>query len=398
MLGGAGRRLVKADHGRADDLSMTPTQPRRRRAALAARGRAVVACLLCGGLLLAVPGAARAETADEAQQRADAAADRLAALQQQVDEARAEYQQALTGLAGAVTRELDADEQAALSATAALNAQQDRAAAVRALEQSGGSFALLEGVLTATSPSELAARWKQSTEVVALLADAADTESTRADLHAREAATSDRRTRQVMVTVSDVESAMDRLDAALREQQQVLDTLDARARALARAERAEARIEAERAAAAAAASSAASTATAGGIPKNFLALYQAAATTCPGLAWPVLAAVGQVESGHGSNMGPSSAGAMGPMQFLPSTFAAYAVDGDGNGVADIWNPADAIYSAANYLCANGAGTGPRGLYTALWHYNHADWYVLMVVEVAGQIARRFGEPVPVAID
>ena len=84
------------------------------------------------------------------------------------------------------------------------------------------------------------------------------------------------------------------------------------------------------------------------------------------------------------------------MQFLPSTFAAYAVDGDGDGDKDIWDPADSIYSAANYLCANGAGNGPRGLYNALWNYNHADWYVQMVASIAAQIARRFGEPVPIA--
>lgn len=375
---------------------MSPTQPMRRRAALAARGRVALACLVVGAVIAVVPGAARAESADEAQARADAAAARLESLQQQVDRARAEYERALHGVAGAVTRELDADEQATLAGLAALNARQDRAAAVRALEQSGGSFGMLEGVLTATSPSELAARWKQSTEVVDLLATAADGERVRADLLARKAAVSERRTDRVMVTVSDVEAAFARLDSALREQQQVLDTLDARARELAQAERAEARIAAERAAAAAAATDVASSATAGGIPQNFLALYQAAATTCPGLPWPVLAAVGQVESGHGSNMGPSSAGAMGPMQFLPSTFAGYAVDGDRDGVADIWNPADAIYSAARYLCANGGGNGPQGLYNALWRYNHADWYVLMVVEVAGQIARRFGQPVPVA--
>lgn len=375
---------------------MSPTQPTRRRAAVAARVRVGVACLLCAAVAVAVPGGARAESADQAQERARVAADRLQVLQRQVDQARADYEQALRGVAGAVTREVDAEEQAMLAGLASLNARQDRAAAVRALEQSGGSFGMLEGVLTATSPSELAARWKQSTEVVALLATAADSERVRADLLARRAAVSERRTQRVMVTVADVEAALDRLDAALREQQQVLDTLDARARELARAERAEARIAAERAAAAAAASSVASTATAGGIPRNFLALYQAAAVTCPGLPWPVLAAVGQVESGHGSNMGPSSAGAMGPMQFLPSTFAGYAVDGDGDGVADIWNPADAIYSAARYLCANGGGRGPQGLWNALWRYNHADWYVLMVVEVAGQIARRFGQPVPVA--
>ena len=56
------------------------------------------------------------------------------------------------------------------------------------------------------------------------------------------------------------------------------------------------------------------------------------------------------------------------MQFLPSTFAAYAVDGNHDGVTDIWNPADAIFSGAHYLCANGAGN-PNKLYTAIWHYN-----------------------------
>ena len=87
---------------------------------------------------------------------------------------------------------------------------------------------------------------------------------------------------------------------------------------------------------------------------------------------------------------------MGPMQFLPSTFAAYAVDGDGDGVADIWNPADSIYTAARYLCANGAGGGPGPLYNAIWRYNHADWYVQMVMNVAAGIARNFGEPIPTA--
>jgi membrane-bound lytic murein transglycosylase B len=199
-----------------------------------------------------------------------------------------------------------------------------------------------------------------------------------------------------MVVIDDVQAAYARLDSLLNEQEQVLATLDAEASRLAKAERVQARIEAERAAAAAAATSASSEATAGGVPKSYLALYQSAAATCSGLPWTVLAAIGQVESGHGSNTGPSSSGAMGPMQFLPSTFAAYAVDGDNDGVADIWNPADSIYTAARYLCANGAGAGPRALYTAIWHYNHADWYVQMVMQVAAGLARRFGEPVPVA--
>jgi membrane-bound lytic murein transglycosylase B len=118
------------------------------------------------------------------------------------------------------------------------------------------------------------------------------------------------------------------------------------------------------------------------IPTRYLALYRAAASTCRGLPWTVLAAIGTVETGNGANTSTSSKGAMGPMQFLPSTFAAYAVDGDGDGVANIQDPADAIYSAARYLCAWGAGLGGQSLYAAIFAYNHADWYVREVIRLA----------------
>ncbi|MGH9246340.1 MAG: lytic transglycosylase domain-containing protein [Acidimicrobiales bacterium] len=119
------------------------------------------------------------------------------------------------------------------------------------------------------------------------------------------------------------------------------------------------------------------------IPAEYLALYQRAAVTCPGLSWSILAAIGFIESGHGGNNGPSSAGALGPMQFMPPTWAAYGVDGDGDGVADIWNPADAIFGAANYLCANGAGD-PAGLRHAIWRYNHSQVYVEKVLAKAAE--------------
>ena len=95
--------------------------------------------------------------------------------------------------------------------------------------------------------------------------------------------------------------------------------------------------------------------------------------------WYVLAAVGKVESDHGQNMGPSSAGAMGPMQFLPSTWAQYGVDGNGDGEANIMDPEDAIPAAASYLVAGGA---PDDWYAALYTYNRAGWYVRKVLGVA----------------
>jgi murein DD-endopeptidase MepM/ murein hydrolase activator NlpD len=98
-----------------------------------------------------------------------------------------------------------------------------------------------------------------------------------------------------------------------------------------------------------------------------------------GIPWPVLAAINKIESNFGQNMGPSSAGAIGWMQFLPSTWERWGVDADGDGVANPWNATDAIYSAARYLAAAGGQTDiARGLYA----YNHAHWYVEDVLELA----------------
>lgn len=122
------------------------------------------------------------------------------------------------------------------------------------------------------------------------------------------------------------------------------------------------------------------------IPVTMLALYQqAVAARCPGLPWPVLAAVGKVETDHARNVATSSAGARGPMQFMPGTWRGYGIDATGDGVADIMDPVDAVHSAAHYLCANGGGQ-PGMLRNALWHYNHAEWYVDLVLERAAGYA------------
>jgi membrane-bound lytic murein transglycosylase B len=139
-------------------------------------------------------------------------------------------------------------------------------------------------------------------------------------------------------------------------------------------------VAAARAAAAAARARAAGPVTAIGIPAAYEKAYREAARTCPGMPWTLLAAVGQIESGHGRNNGPSSAGAIGPMQFRPATFDAYAVDGDNDGLTDAWDPEDAIWTAAHYLCASGAAGGSAaGIHTALLAYNHAEWYVQLVL-------------------
>ncbi|MBO0827620.1 MAG: lytic transglycosylase domain-containing protein [Streptosporangiales bacterium] len=124
-----------------------------------------------------------------------------------------------------------------------------------------------------------------------------------------------------------------------------------------------------------------------GRPTTYRELYTQAASRCPGLSWTVLAAIGQVESGHGRNMGPSSAGALGPMQFLPSTWSRYGVDGNGDGKANIWDPYDAVPAAADYLCESGAGRGGKALYDAIFAYNHSDTYVRNVLAIAAAYAK-----------
>jgi Transglycosylase SLT domain len=111
---------------------------------------------------------------------------------------------------------------------------------------------------------------------------------------------------------------------------------------------------------------------------SLLQLWQSAGATY-GVPWQVLAAINKIESNFGKNMGPSSAGAIGWMQFLPSTWRKWGVDANGDGIANPWEPADAIYSAARYLGAAGA---QKNLPRAVYSYNHAQWYVDEVLQLA----------------
>jgi cell wall-associated NlpC family hydrolase len=117
--------------------------------------------------------------------------------------------------------------------------------------------------------------------------------------------------------------------------------------------------------------------------EQLLGLWQRAGAAY-GIPWQILGAINKIESNFGQGMGPSSAGAVGWMQFLPSTWMDWGMDGSGDGIADPWNPEDAVYAAARYLAAAGAH---EDMYRAIFAYNHADWYVRNVLELAsgGQI-------------
>jgi hypothetical protein len=142
------------------------------------------------------------------------------------------------------------------------------------------------------------------------------------------------------------------------------------------------------------------------IPADYLIAYQREAAR-HGIDWAMLAAIGKIECDHGrsraSGCNPpgtvNGAGATGPMQFLGSTWRrgtppmsvpaagpptattaeGYAADGDGDGIAHVWNAADAIAGAARLLRANGA---PADYTRAVFVYNHAEWYVREVFELA----------------
>jgi cell wall-associated NlpC family hydrolase len=124
------------------------------------------------------------------------------------------------------------------------------------------------------------------------------------------------------------------------------------------------------------------------VPSDWEVLDQDAASTCPGLPWAILAAIGRVESDSGRSRAPgvasgaNSAGAEGPMQFEPATFAAYAVVGPG-GVSppSPYDPVDAVYSAARMLCADGAAD-TQTLASAIEDYNHSIVYVQTVMVLA----------------
>jgi len=111
---------------------------------------------------------------------------------------------------------------------------------------------------------------------------------------------------------------------------------------------------------------------------QLLALWQRAGAAY-GIPWQVLGAINKIESNFGRNMGPSSAGAIGWMQFMPSTWLRWGVDATGDGIADPWNPTDAVFAAARYLAAAG---GTSDLYRGVYAYNHADWYVHEVLSLA----------------
>ncbi|MGG0718397.1 lytic transglycosylase domain-containing protein [Robertmurraya massiliosenegalensis] len=118
------------------------------------------------------------------------------------------------------------------------------------------------------------------------------------------------------------------------------------------------------------------------VPAAYIPIYKSAGERY-GVEWPLLAAIHKVETDFSRiKKMISYAGAIGHMQFMPQTFKAYGVDGNGNSIISPWELEDAIFSAAHYLKVSGIDKNVR---TALWHYNHSQSYIDQVLDIAATI-------------
>jgi membrane-bound lytic murein transglycosylase B len=354
------------------------------------RARVAVVVAVSAGMVAATSVAltpAHAETTGHASAQVQTLLAKVHTIQAEAKVAERRYQTSLAAVSDSVSRSITADEDSATIANQAQTAQADFIARVQGLYESGGPLAaeasmLASGSVTQFYSQTLIAHTIIREQVAGVKAAVNDAHTAQLDSNL-----AIKKARVKIGTARTVATAAARVSALLARQTGLLKQADQRLAAVRKA-----------AAAAAAEAASFSSITSASIAAlqilppsaQYLGLYQAAAPTCPGLSWTVLAAIGQVETGHGRDLSTSSAGAQGPMQFEPATFAAYAADGDGDGVANIMDPADAIYTAAHYLCANGAGISPGALNGAILHYNHAVWYLDMVLKLAPMYAATYG--------
>ncbi len=351
-----------------------------------------VLAALVGALVAVLPAVVPGGTLPGAHAAGDPAArvqDLLAkvhALQAKARHAEHRYERVFSDVANSVDAAIAADQDSNDVALQAAAAQTELDERVRGLYESGGTLLAYAQFLDSGSLNEVTARTVIASRVMSAQLAAVRTMQRQAAAALAAATRAEQRSHAKIRTERGIAQVAARVQRLLNEQKALLAKADQR---LAAVQQAEAALGAQTNAFSAATNAAIANLRVLPPSPAYLALYKSAAATCPGLPWTVLAAIGQVESGHGRNPSTSSAGAMGPMQFLPSTFAAYAVDGNGDGTRSIMDPADAIFTAAHYLCANGAGRSSSALSSAIFHYNHADWYVAMVLKLSGMYAAQY---------
>ena len=329
---------------------------------------------------------AQADTSSQLSAQVQALLTKVHKLQARATVAERRYGMAFNAVKNSVNASVTADQTSSQLAGAADSAQASLLTRIRALYESGGQVTADAALLTSGDITDLYDRNELVSRVISAQVTSVHTAVALAQQAMVTARADAKREHLKIGTERTVAAAAGQVQSLLNQETALLRHANNKLAAVRKAE-----------AALAAESSAFGSITARSIAglhilppsAEYLSLYRGAATTCPNLSWTILAAIGQVESGHGRNDSTSSAGAMGPMQFMPATFAAYAVDGDHDGIKSIMDPADAIYTAAHYLCANGAGRSPSALSGAILHYNHAGWYVEMVLKLAAMYASTY---------
>jgi hypothetical protein len=366
----------------AESDRVRPFTPVRR--ALVASVASLAAGVLAVSPMVLTP--AHADTSGELSAQVQTLLTKVHALQAKAKVAEQRYQSSLNAVEDSVNLAIDADQASGALVNQADSAQARLVSRIQGLYESGGPLAADASMLSTGNITELLTRKELASHAVSAQVAGVHAARSRAQTAIAAAQQDANREHRKIGTERTVAAAASQVAMLLNQQTALLKHADNQLAAVRKAEAALAAENAEF-------SSITAQSIAGLhiLPPSaqYLALYRAAAPTCPGLSWTVLAAIGQVESGHGRNVSTSSAGAMGPMQFEPATFAAYAVDGDHDGVTNIMDPADAIFTAAHYLCANGAGHGPGALNGAILHYNHAVWYLDMVLKLAGMYASAY---------
>jgi soluble lytic murein transglycosylase-like protein len=338
---------------------------------------------------LGVPAAAAQPVTDARAARAEAerAEQQVSELTRRLDDQLAARDEAMAALGSSVQRSVATETAADHAQRLATDARGRHSRTVRAFYRGGGQLGVYASVLDSGSLQDALDRTAMATRVLRWTSSGMVDQDLAADLAQQAAEAANQDATEQVVTVADVLTASEEIERTLLEAEEELARLSEEATRLEVAEQARRRLAAARARAAMASSTLGRSmpTAAAPVPAAYLALYQQAASRCPGMRWTLLAAVGQVESRHGRANGPSSAGAIGPMQFMPRTFAAYGVDGNGDGRADPWEPADAIHSAAVYLCTNGGGGSDAQVRRALLRYNNAQWYVDLVLGVEANL-------------
>src|SRR3954468_7044834 len=264
-----------------------------------------LAALGAAGIAFSMAPAAHAESTGEAEAKARALLDQVHQLQEQVKRAEARYDAALGGVAASVTDAIQTDrasENAAAQAAADAALLDDR---VRGLYMSGGPLALYASALESGDLTEL-----QSRVIVVGALVHADKDVVRADrtVSAKVAAMAQRAQAEAhrqIATERNVRDVATRVLTLLAQQRRLLDDARSRAAHLQSLDAARAALAAQTAAFGDITNSRLASLGVMAMPPLYATYYHQAALTCPGLSWTVLAAIGQVESGHGRNPGVS---------------------------------------------------------------------------------------------